>query len=196
MTALARSSALRALAALAALAATVWVSRAPGSRARWIVLAAAGAAAATTAAGTSHTAGRLDERVWLSAVDAVHQAAVAVWIPPGGTELSDEQSAQIEPLLRELRPDRADLILELLDRFDAAHRRAVSGHRWRSITGPYTAFGFTFLLHDETDLTRTALAPALAPLEGGGSLAGEREPARYTIRTGRSGSVRMESPIT
>jgi putative copper resistance protein D len=79
-TPLARSSALRALAALAALAATVWVSRAPGSRARWIVLAAAGAAAATTAAGTSHTAGRLDERVWLSAVDAVHQAAVAVWI--------------------------------------------------------------------------------------------------------------------
>ena len=79
-TPLALSSALRALAAIAAFAAAVWVERAPGSRARWLVLTTAGAAAAMMAAGTSHAAGRLDERLWLSAVDAVHQVAVAVWI--------------------------------------------------------------------------------------------------------------------
>lgn len=48
-------------------------------------------------------------------------AAVAVWIPPGATELSDEQEQRIEPLLRELLGDRADLALETLDRFDTAH---------------------------------------------------------------------------
>jgi ribosomal protein S18 acetylase RimI-like enzyme len=48
-------------------------------------------------------------------------AAVAMWIPPGGTELSDEQQAMIEPLLRELVGSRADLILTALESFDAVH---------------------------------------------------------------------------
>ena len=48
-------------------------------------------------------------------------AAVAIWIPPGGNEMSDEEEARIEPLLRELLGERADLILPILDRFAAAH---------------------------------------------------------------------------
>ncbi len=48
-------------------------------------------------------------------------AAVAMWIPPGGEELSAEQAERIEPLLREIAGDRADLILSALDLFDAAH---------------------------------------------------------------------------
>ena len=47
--------------------------------------------------------------------------AVAVWIPPGGTELSPEGAAQFAPMLGDLLGDRAGDVLELIDRFDAAH---------------------------------------------------------------------------
>jgi ribosomal protein S18 acetylase RimI-like enzyme len=49
--------------------------------------------------------------------------AVAVWIPPGATELDGEGDARLEPLLRELVGEHADDVLELLDRFDAAMPR-------------------------------------------------------------------------
>jgi GNAT superfamily N-acetyltransferase len=48
-------------------------------------------------------------------------AAVAVWLPPGGSELSDEQAETVEPLLRELVGPHADAVLELFHRFDDAH---------------------------------------------------------------------------
>jgi GNAT superfamily N-acetyltransferase len=48
-------------------------------------------------------------------------AAVATWIPPGGTELTDEEEASIEPLLRELIGPWADTVLQGLHRFDEAH---------------------------------------------------------------------------
>lgn len=48
-------------------------------------------------------------------------AAVAVWIPPGGVELTDEEQDQIEPLLAKLAGPRAGEILELMERFDATH---------------------------------------------------------------------------
>ena len=47
--------------------------------------------------------------------------AAAVWIPPGGTEMAAEDERVVEPLLRELVGRRAQDVLELLDRFDAAH---------------------------------------------------------------------------
>jgi ribosomal protein S18 acetylase RimI-like enzyme len=47
--------------------------------------------------------------------------ASAVWIPPGGTELADEDVARLEPLLEELVGPRAGEVMELFDRFDAAH---------------------------------------------------------------------------
>ena len=49
--------------------------------------------------------------------------AVAVWIPPGGTELAEEAEARLAPMLEGLVGSRADEVLELLDRFDAAHPR-------------------------------------------------------------------------
>src|SRR5262245_57464463 len=48
-------------------------------------------------------------------------AAVAVWIPPGGVELTDAELATIEPTLRELLGPWAETVLEGLDRFDEAH---------------------------------------------------------------------------
>lgn len=47
----------------------------------------------------------------------------AVWIPPGGTEIAEADEAQLEPLLESLVGPRAGEVLELLERFDAAHPR-------------------------------------------------------------------------
>src|SRR5690242_12974268 len=55
--------------------------------------------------------------VWI----AGDHAAVAVWIPPGGVELTHAEEERIEPLLRELVGDRTPEVVELLDRFDATH---------------------------------------------------------------------------
>jgi GNAT superfamily N-acetyltransferase len=46
---------------------------------------------------------------------------IAVWVPPGMPELSDEAEAQIPGLLDELLGDRARLVLEGLLQFEAAH---------------------------------------------------------------------------
>ena len=48
--------------------------------------------------------------------------ATAVWTPPGETELSEEQDAEITQLITDTFPaDRAAKLFELYDRFDAAH---------------------------------------------------------------------------
>ena len=47
--------------------------------------------------------------------------AVAVWIPPDGTELSEADEEQLEPLLETLVGDRKADVMELFARFDAAH---------------------------------------------------------------------------
>ena len=48
-------------------------------------------------------------------------AAVSVWIPPGGSELTEPEESQVEPLLRSLVGTRTPEVLEVLARFDAAH---------------------------------------------------------------------------
>jgi ribosomal protein S18 acetylase RimI-like enzyme len=48
-------------------------------------------------------------------------AAVAVWIPPGGTELTDAEEDELEPLLTRLIGDRAPEVVELVERFEACH---------------------------------------------------------------------------
>jgi GNAT superfamily N-acetyltransferase len=48
-------------------------------------------------------------------------AAVAVWIPPGGVELTEEEEERVEPLMRELVGDRCAAVIELLGSFDASH---------------------------------------------------------------------------
>ena len=47
--------------------------------------------------------------------------AAALWIPPGGTELSDEQEHEYVALARELLGPGADDLDELLVQFEAAH---------------------------------------------------------------------------
>lgn len=61
-------------------------------------------------------------------------ASVAVWIPPGGVELTDEDEASLEPLLRELIGPRTDAVLEGLHRFDTAHPRD-EPHYYLSLLG-------------------------------------------------------------
>jgi GNAT superfamily N-acetyltransferase len=57
------------------------------------------------------------ERVWL----ADDGAAASVWIPPGEPELSEEDEAKVEPMLRQLVGAHADDVLALIDRFEANH---------------------------------------------------------------------------
>jgi GNAT superfamily N-acetyltransferase len=48
-------------------------------------------------------------------------AAAAVWIPPGGSELTDEEEERLDTLIPSLAGARAAEVLELLERFDEAH---------------------------------------------------------------------------
>jgi GNAT superfamily N-acetyltransferase len=49
-------------------------------------------------------------------------AATAVWTPPGETELSDDEGQRLFEIAGEsLEPDKLAALLELFDRFDAAH---------------------------------------------------------------------------
>jgi len=48
-------------------------------------------------------------------------AAVAVWIPPGGTEMSDEQEVELERRAYEALGARADMYFELFERFAEHH---------------------------------------------------------------------------
>jgi GNAT superfamily N-acetyltransferase len=56
---------------------------------------------------------------WLRMFDGA--IAAAVWIPPGGTELTDAENADLEPMLHSRIGDRADSVLELIERFERAH---------------------------------------------------------------------------
>src|SRR5690349_13367770 len=70
--------------------------------------------------------------VWMTDDDA----AAAVWIPPGEPELSDEDEARVEPLLRELVGSHADDVLTLLDSFDTNHPRP-EPHYFLSLLGTH-----------------------------------------------------------
>jgi ribosomal protein S18 acetylase RimI-like enzyme len=61
-------------------------------------------------------------------------AAAAVWIPPGGVELTDDEEQRVEPLLRKLVGPRAPQVMELLERFEAAHPRD-EPHYYLSLLG-------------------------------------------------------------
>ena len=53
-------------------------------------------------------------------------AAVSVWIPPDGTELTEEEEERLEPLLDQLVGPRAPDIMKLVERFEASHPREMS----------------------------------------------------------------------
>jgi GNAT superfamily N-acetyltransferase len=63
-------------------------------------------------------------------------AAASVWIPPGGSELTDEEEERVEPLLEELVGPRAPELVELLERFDASHPTA-EPHYYLSLLGTH-----------------------------------------------------------
>ncbi len=48
-------------------------------------------------------------------------AAVSVWIPPGGVELTAAEESRVGPLIADLAGDRAPEVLELLESFDTSH---------------------------------------------------------------------------
>jgi GNAT superfamily N-acetyltransferase len=62
--------------------------------------------------------------------------AAALWIPPGGTELTEREEEELEPLLGRLVGDRAPATLELLERFEAAHPRD-RPHYYLSLLGTH-----------------------------------------------------------
>jgi GNAT superfamily N-acetyltransferase len=78
--------------------------------------------------------------------------ATSVWIPPGGTEMSDEQEQRVASLAKELLGPTASHFLELLDRFDAVHPRD-EPHYYLSLLGTHPAHrgkgaGMAQLRHD------------------------------------------------
>jgi GNAT superfamily N-acetyltransferase len=62
--------------------------------------------------------------------------AASLWIPPGRPELSAEDEARYEPLLRELLGGHADQVLALVDRFEANHPRE-EPHYYLSLLGTH-----------------------------------------------------------
>ncbi|MFL5869587.1 MAG: GNAT family N-acetyltransferase [Solirubrobacterales bacterium] len=72
-------------------------------------------------------------RVWL--VDDF--AAVSVWIPPNGTELTDAEEQQIGPLVARLAGHRAPEIMELLARFEASHPADADPHYYLTLLGTH-----------------------------------------------------------
>ena len=115
--------------------------------------------------------------------------AVAVWIPPGGTELAEEGEARLAPMLEELVGSRADEVLELFDRFDAAHPREVP-HYYLSLLATHPA-------HTGRGLGMALLAESLARIdrEGMPSYLESSNPAN-DHRYERLGFVRIDEFTT
>ena len=73
---------------------------------------------------------------WVLVTDGC--AAASVWIPPGGTEIAEEDEARMEELLKDLVGARAGEVMELLGRFDAAHPHD-EPHYYLSLLGTHPA---------------------------------------------------------
>jgi GNAT superfamily N-acetyltransferase len=63
-------------------------------------------------------------------------SAAAVWIPPDGSELTDEEEARVEPLLHQLAGERAPEIMELVERFGQSHPKE-RPHYYLSLLGTH-----------------------------------------------------------
>jgi GNAT superfamily N-acetyltransferase len=63
-------------------------------------------------------------------------AAVSVWIPPGVTELTEEEEERVEPLLEELIGPRAPDVVEVVERFEACHPKQPP-HYYLSLLGTH-----------------------------------------------------------
>jgi len=65
-------------------------------------------------------------------------ASVAVWIPPGGIELTDEEEAAMGPLIEGLIGPRASDVLKLIEAFDANHPTE-RPHYYLSLLGTHSS---------------------------------------------------------
>jgi len=74
-----------------------------------------------------------DGWVWVTA----DCEAIAMWIEPGVAELNDDAIAQIWPLLQEIAPERAAVIVKMLRRFEDNHPHA-EGHYYLSFVATHT----------------------------------------------------------
>jgi GNAT superfamily N-acetyltransferase len=59
------------------------------------------------------------EHGWVWTDDGL--ATATVWLPPGCPELNDAAEARLEPLVVDLVGPRAPVVMDIFDRFDAAH---------------------------------------------------------------------------
>ncbi len=91
-----------------------------------------------------------------------HEAA-SVWVPPGLPELNEADEARLGPMLEEMLGARAELVMEIFDRFEAAHPRG-RDHYYLSLLGTHSdhrgsGIGMR-LLADNLALLDTARMPA------------------------------------
>ena len=63
-------------------------------------------------------------------------AAASVWIPPHGSELTEEDEERVEPLLEQLVGPRAPEVMKLVERFEASHPREPP-HYYLSLLGTH-----------------------------------------------------------
>ncbi len=99
--------------------------------------------------------------VWLTAGGE----AASIWIPPGGTEMSEDQEERLADLARQYLGSATDDYLELLTGFGAAHPRDVP-HYYLSLLGTHPAhrgkgIGMALLEHDLALIDRGIWLPRL-----------------------------------
>lgn len=70
--------------------------------------------------------------VWV----AGEHSAATVWIPPGESELTEEEEERVGPLIEELAGERAPEVMELIQRFDDSHPRE-RPHYYLSLLGTH-----------------------------------------------------------
>jgi GNAT superfamily N-acetyltransferase len=62
--------------------------------------------------------------------------AISVWIPPGGSELTEADEQRVEPLIEELLGSRARQVMELIESFDRSHPKD-EPHYYLSLFGTH-----------------------------------------------------------
>ena len=63
--------------------------------------------------------GRAIDHQWVWMTPAYE--AVSVWVPPGLPELNEADEERLGPMLEDMLGGRAELLMEVFDRFEAAH---------------------------------------------------------------------------
>jgi GNAT superfamily N-acetyltransferase len=87
-------------------------------------------------------------------------SAAAVWIPPGGVELTEDEEGRVESILGDIVGDRAPEVIELLERFERTHPHDVP-HYYLSLLGTHPA-------HRGKGLGMTLLEEGLAQIDSEG----------------------------